>query len=717
MLILTEKPSVAKDFACALGCSFRSGIYTDGKTEITNCRGHLFALQSPELYDPKFKSWREIPIIPEDFQYIENDATKSQARLVLEMLNRHRYDSILIATDADREGEIIARECLAMSGITDFSRIKRFWVSQALTPEVIEEGIKNAKPLSEYNKLAQRGFARQHSDWLVGINFTRYISVNANKKLTIGRVQTAILSAIDERCSRIENFKSEKYFEHYAQFQTTEAKGCKDSTHHFNTIIPRQKGCNVAPFCRGMYFEDENKTSFSDDSRDSVLRNDIGKAASVIENKSEKKEIPAPQLYNLNAIQKEAFQLYGYSADETLKIIQKLYEEYKCVSYPRTPSKVMGSGNVELCQKIFKDLSALYPKFIEVAKISDISISNKRVFNDAKLEAHHALIPLKKIPVSATESEKEIYNLILDRFMIAFAAPCVYNKQTVILSVNNHKYKITGKQIVDSGWKRGANVAPTPSSHASLEKKGATLHPFEDEQDDEQNLDGIDWNSLLVSDIETKQKWTQSPKHFNEASILSFMENPKSQDENAGKLTGLGTQATRHTFIPKLQSCGYIEIQKKDIVITPIGRTVLNAVRSSAIKIIADVSETTAWEKQLEENPVLFESNIKHFVRNSVSKEIDITLPTGQNSISCPKCGKEIRKGTKNWYCTGYKEGCAFKVWEIVAGARLTEKDIENLCANKKTSLKKFTSKNGKEFKAKLCLDENFETKFEFEKK
>ena len=693
MLILAEKPSVAKDFASALGCSFRSGIFTDGKTEITNCKGHLFTLQNPELYDPKFKSWREIPIIPEDFQYIKNESTKAQTELVLAMLNKHRYDSILIATDADREGEIIARECLAASGITDFSRIKRFWVSQALTPEVIKEGIKNAKPLSDYDDLAKNGFARQHSDWLVGINFTRYISVSANKKLTIGRVQTAILSAIEERCSQIENFKSEKYFEHYAQFQPT-----------------NKKGATLHPFCQGIYFEGESKTSFPDNSRETVLKGDIGKTVSVVENKSEKKEIPAPQLYNLNAVQKDAFKLYGLSADETLKIIQKLYEEYKCVSYPRTPSKVMGSGNVELCKKIFNALSTAYPKFMEIATISDISLSNKRVFNDAKLEAHHALIPLKKIPASASEIEKEIYNLILDRFMIAFAAPCVYNKQTVILSVNNHTYQVTGKQMLDRGWKKGENIAPTPPSHLSAEKKGATLHPFK-------SLDGIDWNSLEMSEIETKEKWTQSPKHFNEASILSFMENPKAQDENAGKLIGLGTQATRHTFIPKLQSCGYIEIQKKDIVVTPVGKVVLNAVRSSPIKMLADVSETTTWEKQLEEDPTLFESKIKDFVRNSVSKEIDIALPAGQSKISCPQCGKEIRKGNKNWYCTGYKEGCDFKIWETVAGTKLTEKDIEHLCAKKKTSLKKFTSKTGKEFKAKLYLDEKLETKFEFEKK
>ena len=203
------------------------------------------------------------------------------------------------------------------AGITDFSRIKRFWVSQALTPEVVRNGIKAAKPLSEYDRLSKNGFARQHSDWLAGYNFTRYVSVAANKKLSIGRVKTAILSAIDTRCSQIQNFKSEKYYEFYGLFGTA----------------------NAAISCKGIHLSPENKTQFARGDLDEGLKADISKAAKVIENKTEKKETPAPQLYNLNAVQKDTFKLYGLSAEQTLSVIQKLYEEYKCVSYPRTPSK------------------------------------------------------------------------------------------------------------------------------------------------------------------------------------------------------------------------------------------------------------------------------------------------------------------------------------------------------------------------------------------
>lgn len=686
MLILTEKPSVARDFASALGCKFRAGFYYGEAAEITNCVGHLFRLQNPEFYDAKFKSWSEIPIIPNEFGYEKNAETEEQAELVKGLLKKHRHDSILIATDADREGEIIARECLMESGITDFSRIRRFWVSQALTPEVIREGIKNARPLSEYNSLAENGFARQHSDWLVGINFTRYITVAANRKLTVGRVQTAILSAIEQRCHKIANFKSEKYFEHYADF-APETDSAKNNSF------------------RGIYFDDEGKTSFSDNSHEALLKSDIGKQITVAEEKSEKREILAPQLYNLNAAQKDAFKFYGFSADKTLKVIQSLYEEHKCVSYPRTPSRVMGSGNVELCKKIWRELSASYARFSEIEPISDISVSNRRVFNDAKLEAHHALIPLKGIPPSASDDERKIYALILNRFMLAFAYPCVYERRSLVLSVGGHKYKVIGKKTLDAGWKY-------------FDGESSKKETDSDESEEcEQNFDGIDWNSVKISKIETKEKWTKPPKHFDEASIIAFMENPKAESEVIGKLVGLGTQATRHTFIPKLKSCGYIELEKNNILITPLGKALLNAVRASPIKTIADVSETTSWEKDLEENPSNFEMKIRDFVRQAVSRKIAIEIPRCEDEIACPKCGKPMRKGNRNWYCGGYKEGCDFKIWEVVAGTRVSEKDIAALCFGKKTTMKKFTSKGGKEFKARLFLNEGLELKFDFDKK
>ena len=685
MLILTEKSSVAKDFATALNCQQKPGYFSDGKTEIAYCVGHLFKLHEPEFYDGRFKSWKEIPCIPKQFRYQINESVSKQAKIVLDLLNKHKFDEILIATDADREGEVIARECLKLSGISDFHKIKRFWVSEALTSEVVLQGIKNAKPLSDYNLLAQNGFARQHADWLVGMNLTRYVSVAANKKLSIGRVKTALLSAIEYRCSQIENFKSEKYYEFYASFG---AKG-------------------FAPECKGIYFDKENNTKFKDENLLNTLNSDKGMKATVIENKAEKKEIHPPQLYNITDLEKDAFKYYGYSADTTLNLVQKLYEVYKCVSYPRGPSKVMGSNNVDLVKKIFTNLSEKYPDFNEIKKISNISLTNKRCFNDEKLEAHHAIIPLKLLPQSANEQEKNIYTLIINRFKLAFASPYIYNKQTVILSINNHKYKVSGNKTIDYGWKQFAISESINSNEQEIE---------------EQSLENIDWNNLLCTDIETKEKYTKPPKYFNEASILAFMENPTSIDENTSKLIGLGTPATRHTFIPELFANGYIKIDKKNILITELGKVLINSVRNSPIKSLSNIEETTRWETFLEENPIAFEEEIKSFIKEVVTKDLKIQLPVDENQILCPLCSNPIRPGTtktgiKNWYCTGYKNGCSFKIWEQFNGIKLSQKDVTLLCANKKTHLKNFISKKtGKEFKARLYLDSNHEIKFDFDK-
>lgn len=697
LLILTEKPSVAKDFASALGCSYSGGIYKNATTTITNCIGHLFSLEEPAHYGT------EIPIIPEHFDYIINSAVEKQAKLVIKVLQAHKSDSILIATDADREGEIIARECLAEAGITDFSRIKRFWVSEALTPEVIKKGIQNSKPLAHYNGLAEQGFARQHADWLTGMNFCRYITQTANRKLVVGRVQTAILSAIEERCKTIENFKSEKYYEHYVVFQSQ----------------PTRVGSASA--VRGIYFE-ADETGFPDNSRDGKLKEYIGEKAKLVDSRTEKKIQNPPQLYNLNALQKDAFKYYGYSADKTLKILQSLYEELKSVSYPRTPSRVMGSGNVELCRKVAEELCSVQKSFIPIRNMMDISLQNKRCFNDAKLEAHHALIPLKVLPLSASSEQKSIYLLIIERFFTAFLPPCEYEKQTYILDVNNNAFRITGKKILVEGWKTECikQTFPQPVSH---DRQESVEKDTEYNSDEEQPLENINWNNLFLSDVETKEKWTKPPAYFNEASILSFMENPKENRHMSveggvpnKKLVGLGTAATRHTFIPKLTKYGYIELKKKNIIVTELGETLLKAVRASSLKNLADIAATTDWEERLDENPAQFLSDIKSFVKETVSKSLKIEVPLPSASgILCPLCGKEVRKGKANWYCTGYKDGCKFVLWESAAGAKLTEKDVAALCLGKKTGIKHCISKAGKSFDCRFVLDEEKKIKFVFE--
>ena len=359
----------------------------------------------------------------------------------------------------------------------------------------------------------------------------------------------------------------------------------------------------------------------------------------------------------------------------------------------------------------------------------EIELSNKRCFNDAKLEAHHALIPLKVLLQFPSADHKNIYMLILERFFTAFLPPYEYEKQTFILDVNDNKFRITGKKKLKDGWRTSdvdkAFLLLQNDRQVSVEKDD------ENDSDESQSLENIDWNALTLSEIDTKEKWTKPPAYFNEASILSFMENPKASNGVANrhmtvesestpqkKLVGLGTAATRHTFIPKLTKYGYIALEKKSLVITPLGETLLKAVRSSPLKSLADIAVTTEWEERLDENPEKFLSDIKAFVRDSVSQGVKIDVPPqAASGIVCPLCKKEVRKGKSNWYCTGYKDGCKFTLWETTAGAKLTEKDVAALCAGKKTGIKHCTSKAGKTFDCRFELDAEGKIKFVFEEK
>ena len=585
MLILTEKPSVAKDFAKALGCNFSSADKcfksADGSIFISNCVGHLFELNEPAVYNPEFKSWKKLPVIPEQFHYHVSPELKDAARIVVGLLKNHKNDEILIATDADREGEIIARECLKAAGISDISRIRRFWVSQALTPVVIKDGISKAKALGNYDLLSEQGFARQHSDWLVGINGTRFITNKSGTLFPVGRVQTAVLSAISERCLAIKNFVPEKYYEIFGEFNPP-------------------NGAKI----KGIYVDSTGNTKLKDTFLANELKRYLNSPVKCLEVKSEKKESLPPQLYSLNDLQKDAFRYFNYSAEKTLKLVQKLYEDYKCVSYPRTPSKVMGSQNVQLCSDLYQKFLTQYLEYFVLHPFYKIDASNKRIFNDSKLEAHHAIIPLEKLPVGASGDEENIYNLILERFMLAFAPVHVYEKQTVMLCVGNYQFKVEGRKILDEGWQK-------------FRRFTRLLKEKDEDKEEVQILDSIDWNNLTLGSVEPVQKTTKPPKHFNEASILAFMENPKGESEDK-KLAGIGTPATRHTFVPKLLRSKYIEIQNNNLVITRNGEKLLHLVSETPLAALADVGETTRWEENLAQNPAAFESEIKDFISSSV---------------------------------------------------------------------------------------------------
>ena len=575
---------MAKDFAAALGCRFSPAekCYrsSDGKTTIANCVGHLFNLAEPAAYSPSFKSWKNLPVIPEEFIYEPSASLKDVARRVTALLKKHRNDEILIATDADREGEIIARECLTAAGITDFAKIRRFWVSQALTKDVITDGIKNAKPLSDYDSLAEQGVARQKADWIIGMNATRYATNIANRLLPVGRVQTAILAEIAERCKEIKNFKSEKYYEAEGIFEI------QDSGKTFSALLTRN-----------------GKSKFSEKTEVQNLDSLTSHTASVTDIKREKRTANPPQLYNLNDLQKDAFSYFGLTAEKTLAVVQTLYENYKCVSYPRTPSKVMGSDNVGLCGSLHEKMLRAYPEYFALHSVCKIDGTEKRVFDDSKLEAHHALIPLAELPPNATGDEENIFSLILERFMLAFAPTSETESITVTLAVSDASFVAKGTRTVSGGWKDYRRFTK------SLGQK--------QEKEDSQELDGIDSAEIILKSISAKEKFTKPPKHYNEASLLSFMENPKNSDNQ--KLAGLGTAATRHTFIPKLKKSGFIGEEKKNLVATKTGEELLGLLSKTPFKTLADTAETTRWETELSENPAAFLSEIKAFTKKAAA--------------------------------------------------------------------------------------------------
>jgi DNA topoisomerase-3 len=401
MLILTEKPSVASAFAAALGVPRKGGFWENDDYCIVNALGHLLEDFAPEDYDPALKKWslESLPVIPGTVKYKPVEKTTEQLALVKKCFDARKNDPLLLATDAEREGELIGDEILVYAGFTNHAAAKRFWVSEALTTEVIIAGMRDAKPLADYAAYKDQGYARQQADWLVGMNLTRLISLKAGKLLSFGRVQTAVLGAVYDREHAIENFTPEKYVEVIAAMTA------------------------AAPFTVKLVNQDNESPPARFPENADILRKieskkDAMKTGTVTAIGKEQKTVHPPKLCNLTALQKEAHKHYSYAPEHTLAIAQALYETHKCLSYPRTPSVVMGDDNVDLVQGVFDKLKDLFPDLAAGTDPALIAGTNKRVFNTAELADHHALIPLAPIPPEASAEEANVFSLVVNWYNI-----------------------------------------------------------------------------------------------------------------------------------------------------------------------------------------------------------------------------------------------------------------------------------------------------------
>lgn len=674
VFILTEKSSVAKDIAEALG-GFKNcgGYFRRGNDCIAYAQGHLLELFLPEEYNPAWKTWNResLPIIPPEMKYHPNIDGKKQLKIIKECFEKFGQDDFILATDPEREGELIGHLILEYCGFKDYNSSKRFWVAEALTPEVVKKGLKEAKPLSEYSSYKDAGLARQHADWIVGLNITRLLTVSGGGALfSFGRVQTAVLGAIYLREKSIENFKPAPYNEVEAKLENF-----------------------------SLFLTSSGETKFSPDSSILKLARQIfpSDTMEIVEVKKELKKENPPQLFNITGLQKYCSTHFKLSPKTTLEIAQKLYEEYKCLSYPRTPSTVLGDDNVKLFREKYELLKNNYSSFTEGCAEENISSANKRIFNSAKLQDHHALIPLNVLPESASENKRKVFEAVVKRFFETVKKEHIYNSVSVKGKCKGLEFTGKGKQVIQKGFRSAENESPPAG--------GLEEVPVFPEIKQGENY--------KVQELKILEKFTKPKPHFTESSILSLMENPKNED--GSKIHGIGTPATRADIIQKLFSHEFIEKSKQNILITKKGKWLIDTVlKNPVLRDFIGIATTTMWEQRLEENPDEFLSGIKEWTRKAVSAQGKTEVFEEEAIGMCPVCKKgKILENQKSFYCSEYKGGCKFTVWKNICGAKITVSDVRDLLSKGKTKQKKMKSQKGNDFEACVVL-KNGKTEIEF---
>jgi DNA topoisomerase-3 len=585
-LILTEKPSQAQDIVKAFkGCKKKDGYYDCGEYLITWAVGHLFEID--DSIAPQKWSFETLPILPEQFKLKLRRGVGKQFKVIKELLKK--VNKVIIATDPGREGELIAREILLMAGWKDWKNTYRLWTSEALTPEVVRRALKNLRPAIEFDSLYYSALARQHSDWIVGINLTRAVSLKSkdHSVWSVGRVQTPTLAILVKREKEIENFKPEPYWVIKAIFEKQNIK--------FPAVLTLKKEdlktlAEDKPTDEDEEEETKQETGTAIKDKNLALKifNEIknipfGVVQNVI---TKRKREFSPPLHSLTSLQREANKVYGFSAQKTLNIAQKLYEERKIISYPRTDSQYLATSNKDLVKEI---LTALGRKDL----IPAVDKVGKRVFDDSKLTDHHAIIPLKPPAKDLTEDEKKLYDLILKRFLAVFYPPYIYETTTAVIRLGNYTFVARGKVDISLGWKEVYNKKESENKLPKLQKG----------------------ENVKKTDQKMEEKKTQPPPRYTEGKLLKAME----------KL-GLGTPATRAAIIETLKKRGYVIASKKALIPTEKGKELVEKLLNSEV---SSPEMTAKWEKALENIYLrrvgykgyrLFVDKVKEFIKNEIEK-------------------------------------------------------------------------------------------------
>lgn len=628
-LLITEKPSVAMEFAKALKINAirKNGYLESEEWIITWCVGHLVTMSYPEKYDERLKQWRleTLPFIPQDWKYEIIPAVQNQFNIVQELLKREDVEEIYNAGDSGREGEYIQRLVFMMAKPNPTAKMKRVWIDSQTEEEIIR-GIKEARDLSEYDSLSNSAYLRAKEDYLIGINFSRLLSIIYGRRvakeanldrasISVGRVMTCVLGMIVEREREIRNFVKTKYYKVVGEF------GGEQSSFKAEWKVTENSKIYNSP---KLY----NETGFKkeDDAKEFIMSL-IGKEALVTEVKKSKQKENAPLLFNLAEIQNECTKRFKIKPDETLEIIQNLYEK-KLVTYPRTDARVLStavakeiSKNLNGIAKGFKDEEVQgYIKKMVDEKYSTNLVKTKYV-NDSKITDHYAITPTgqgyenyDKLP----ELQKQVYKVIVKRFLAIFYPPAEFNKIAVTINIENEVFNTSGKICIKQGYlevlkpknvedKKVKEEDNTAGEGLVSDKSEAEL---KSNQESENNIDILNTlkkgQNIEVVNFETKDSETSPPTRYNSGSIILAM-------ENAGKLiedeelreqikgAGIGTSATRAEIMKKLEKIKYIEINSKTQIITPTnyGEIIYDVVANS-MKDLLNPKLTASWEKGLD---------------------------------------------------------------------------------------------------------------------
>ena len=672
-LVIAEKPSVAMALASVIGARSRRDGFVEGNGYLVSwCVGHLVGLCDAADYDERYRKWNydDLPIVPEKWKKKILEGTKKQFGILQTLMNRNDVTEVICGTDAGREGELIFRLVYEQAGCR--KPVKRLWIS-SLEEKAIREGFQNLKDGSCYDDLYRSALCRAQADWLVGINASRLFSVLYNKNLKVGRVQTPTLAMIVERNQKVTNFKKEQYFE-------------------------------VHLFCRDLEAVSDRMNSLEE--AEQLVKQCQGKRCQITRDEEQTKTVQPPKLYDLTTLQRDANRILGYTAQETLDTAQSLYEE-KLITYPRTDSQNLSDD----MEQTAEELAELLDGDLDFLELEDYEPAVDRTLNSSKVSDHHAIIPTSQIRLAGQKAlktkERNILYLIESRFLMATSRAYIYESHKCEVQCEGILFHMLSHRIRQEGFK-------------AIERKmylffGKKL-PEEIHQMAEIRL----LEDYGPCRAEVQEKWTQPPRQFTEDTLLQAMERAGNEDlaEDTEK-KGIGTPATRAGIIEKLISSGFVSRDKKNLVPTNDGNVLITILPDE----IKSPAMTAQWEMQLnqiargEADAGGFLQGIIRMLKELISRYSGVSEKqkeqfshgTKKESLgSCPRCGRPVYEGQKNFYCSDRK--CQFALWKNdrffeSQGKKMDAGTVKKLLAKGKIHYKDLHSqKTGRTYEATVVM-------------